>query len=308
MAIKWLASKSGRIRLPHNARKIAIGLGPRATLTVFIAPFLILFVVFRIIPTLWGMYLSFTKYRITGVAEWVGLQNFERLLADPTFWTALRVTLTYSAIAVPATVAVSILMAALCNRSMRGIKVYRFMYFLPVLTSFVSVGLIWSWVYADNGAINSILTSLGIPSIPFLSSEALVLPSLSVVAVWTRFGYDMLILLAAMLAVPAEILEAAELDGAGATRRFLLVTLPSIRPAIFFVVILELIQSFQVFDLIYVMTAGGPGQASYTLTYFLYDAAFRSFDFGYASAIGVALFIITLAVTLVQRRFFKEDV
>jgi multiple sugar transport system permease protein len=289
-------------------RKFAFGLGPRMTLTVFIAPFLILFVIFRVVPTVWGMYLSFTKYRITGVTQWVGLQNFERLIGDPTFWTSLRVTLTYCAISVPATVVISILMAALCNRSMRAIKVYRFLYFLPVLTSFVSVGLIWSWIYADDGAINSILTLLGIPSIPFLSSDSAVLPSLSAVAVWTRFGYDMLILLAAMLAVPSEILEAAELDGAGAIRRFLLVTMPSIRPAIFFVVILELVQSFQVFDLIYVMTGGGPGQASYALTYFLYDSAFRSFDFGYASAIGVALFIITLAVTLIQRRFFKEEV
>jgi len=274
---------------------------------VLIAPFIAVFVIFRLIPTLWGLGLSFFEYRISGQLDWLGLDNFERLFASSTFWTSLGVTFVYTAIAVPATVAVSLLMAALCNRSLRGIRVYRALYFLPVLTSFVTAGLIWRWVYSTEGPVNAIVVSLGMSPIPFLSSEALVLPSLSAVAVWTRFGYDMLILLAAIMAIPQETLEAAQIDGAGSVRTFMSIVLPQLKPAIFFVVVLELIQSFQVFDLIYVMTGGGPVLASYTLTYFIYDVAFRNFDFGYASAIGVVLFAITLVVTMIQRRIFKDE-
>lgn len=281
-------------------------LGTAWTLVLFAAPFVILFVVFRLAPTLWGMVLSLFKYQITGSMTWIGFENFQRLFADAVFWESLRVTFVYVAIAVPATVAVSVVMAMMANRSMRGIRVYRALYFLPVLTSFVTTGLVWRWIYSTEGPLNAVLTMFGLDPAGFLSSDSLVLPSLSLVSVWTRFGYDMLIILAGLLAVPAEYYEAARMDGANAWHTFWHITLPQIRPQLFFVVILEIIQSFQVFDLIYVMTGGGPVRSSYTLTYFIYDTAFRSFDFGYASAIGVILLAITLAVSLVQRRFFKD--
>lgn len=274
---------------------------------LFVAPYVLLFLVFRIGPAIAGMLLAFGNYRLDGSLVWTGLDNFRTLFGDSLFWNALKVTFIYTAIAVPLIVIVSLAMAQLCVRSVRGIKVYRALYFLPVITSLVATSVIWQWLYADDGPINWLVGLFGVGKIPFLSSEALVLPSLSMLAVWTRFGYDMLILLAGLLAIPIEYIEAARVDGANAWQRFRFVTLPQLKPALFFVVILELINSFQIFDVIYVMTGGGPGRSSYALVFFIYDQGFHYFNFGYASAAGVVLFVITLAVSLWQRRVFKEE-
>ncbi len=274
---------------------------------LFVVPYLALFLVFRIGPTLAGMGLSLTKYQITGLIEWRGLANFQRLFSDDLFWTSLRVTLVYTVIAVPLTVLVALGMAQLCARSIRGIKVYRALYFLPVVTSLVTTSVIWKWLYADDGPLNWLLGLVGVGPVPWLSSGAMVLPSLSLLSVWTRFGYDMLILLAGLLAIPRDYTEAAMIDGAGPWARFWRITVPELKPALFFVVILEVVQSFQVFDVIYVMTGGGPVRSSYSMVFFVYDQGFHYFDFGYASAAGVVLFAITLVVSLVQRRLFRED-
>jgi multiple sugar transport system permease protein len=274
---------------------------------LFVAPYLLLFLIFRIGPTLAGFALSLAKYQITGIVEWRGLSNFQRLFTDDLFWNALRVTVVYTVIAVPLTLIVALVMAQLSARSIRGIRVYRALYFLPVITSLVTSGVIWQWLYAEHGPLNGLFGLLGIGPVPWLSSGAAVLPSLSLLSVWTRFGYDMLILLAGLLAIPQQYTEAAMLDGASAWQRFWHITLPQLKPAMFFVVILEIVQSFQVFDVIYVMTGGGPVRSSYSLVFFVYDQGFHYFDFGYASAAGVVLFAITLIVSLVQRRLFRED-
>lgn len=274
---------------------------------LFVVPYLVLFLVFRIGPTLAGMGLSLTRYQITGLVTWQGLANFERLFQDSLFWNALRVTLVYTLIAVPLSVLVSLGMAQLCARSIRGIKVYRALYFLPVVTSLVTSSVIWKWLYDDSGPLNWLLGLVHIGPVPWLSSGTAVLPSLSLLSVWTRFGYDMLILLAGLLAIPKDYTEAAMIDGAGAWSRFWRITVPQLKPALFFVTILEIVQSFQVFDVIYVMTGGGPVRSSYSMVFFVYDQGFHYFDFGYASAAGVVLFAITLVVTLVQRRLFRED-
>ncbi|WP_163570940.1 carbohydrate ABC transporter permease [Fodinicola feengrottensis] len=274
---------------------------------LFVLPYVLLFVIFRLGPALAGMLLSLVRYRITGTIQWQGVNNFQRLFTDSLFWNALQVTLTYTLIAVPLTVVVSLAMAQLCARSIRGIKVYRALYFLPVITSLITSGVIWQWIYSGNGPLNWLFSAIGVGPVSWLSSGAMVLPSLSLMSVWTRFGYDMLILLAGLLAIPKEYQEAALVDGASAWARFWHVTLPQLKPALFFVVVLELIQSFQVFDVIYVMTGGGPVRSSYSLVFFLYDQGFHYFDFGYASAAGVVLFVITLLVSLWQRRLFRED-
>ncbi|HEY2670435.1 MAG TPA: sugar ABC transporter permease [Rugosimonospora sp.] len=274
---------------------------------LFVAPYLLLFLVFRIGPTIAGMLLSLGQYRINGELEWRGLDNFQRLLQDTLFWNALKVTCVYTAIAVPLTVAVSLCMAQLCVRSIRGIAVYRVLYFLPVVTSLVTTSVIWLWLYSSDGPLNWLFGKIGVGPVPWLSSGAMVLPSLSLLSVWTRFGYDMLILLAGLLAIPAEYAEAAVVDGASAWQRFWRITLPQLKPALFLVVVLEIIQSFQVFDVIYVMTAGGPERSSYSLVYMVYDEGFHYFDFGYASAAGVVLFAITLVVSLIQRWLFREE-
>jgi multiple sugar transport system permease protein len=274
---------------------------------LFIAPYVVLFVAFRIGPAIAGGLLSLGEYRLDGSVGWRGLENFRALFTDPLFWNALKVTCIYTCVAVPLIVVVSLVMAQLCAQSIRGIKVYRALYFLPVVTSLVTTSLIWQWLYADQGPINWFVGLFGAGKVPFLSSGTMVLPSLAVMAVWARFGFDMLVLLAGLLAIPAEYTEAAMVDGASAWQRFVHVTLPQLKPAMFFVVILELIHSFQVFDVIYVMTGGGPGRASYALVFFIYDQGFHYFQFGYASAAGVVLFAITLVVSLWQRRVFRED-
>jgi multiple sugar transport system permease protein len=277
------------------------------TALLFIAPYLLLFLIFRIGPTVAGMLLSFGEYQLTGAVRGVGLANFQRLFEDDLFWNALRVTAVYTAIAVPLTLVVSLVMAQLCARSIRGIRVYRALFFLPVITSLVTTSVIWQWMYAEQGPLNWILDLVGVGPVPWLSSGNVVLPALSLLSVWTRFGYDMLILLAGLLAIPEEYHEAADVDGASAWQKYWHITLPQLKPALFFVVVLEIVQSFQVFDVIYVMTGGGPERSSYSLVFFIYDQGFHYFDFGYASAAGVILFAITLVVSIGQRRLFRED-
>lgn len=273
---------------------------------VFITPYVVLFLVFRIAPTVAGLLLSFGNYKIDGAVQWEGLSNFRQLFADPLFWTSLRVTVIYTAIAVPVTVAVSLAMALLCARSIRGIKVYRALYFLPVVTSLVTTAVVWEWIYSYSGPANWLFGLFGLGPVPWLSSTTMVLPSLALLSVWTRFGFDMLILLAGLLAIPSVYFEAAMIDGASAWARFRFVTLPQLKTALFVVVVLEIIQSFQIFDVIYVMTGGGPVNGSYSLVFFIFQQGFQYFDYGYASAAGVVLFVITLVVSLWQRRVFRQ--
>ncbi len=274
---------------------------------IFILPYVAFFLVFRIIPALYGIVLSFGDYGLSGSFELLGLDNYERLFADPLFWNALKVTGIYAAIAIPVTVAISVAMAQLCNRALRGMSFYRSIFFLPVVTSPVLSGIVFIWIFSADGPVNSLLGIIGIDPGSWLQSNALVLPALALVSAWMNFGYNMLILLAGMLAIPQEYYEAAQLDGASAWRRFTSVTLPLLKPSLFFVLILETVKSFQAFDTIYVMTGGGPVRSSYTLTFMVYDQGFGYFDFGYASAAGVVLLIITLVFSLIQRRIIGRN-
>lgn len=296
--------------LPGSGRRRWPMLTPRRMTMIallFIGPYLLLFLLFRIGPAFAGMLLSFTEYGIAGEVDAAGLRNYRRLVADSLFWNALRVTVVYSLIAVPLVVGVSLGMAQLSAKSIRGIRVYRSLYFLPVITSLVTSAVIWQWIYSEEGALNWLFGVVGIGPFPWLSSEAMVLPSLSLIGVWSRFGYDMLILLAGLLAIPRDYYEAADVDGASAWQQFWHITVPQLKRPIFFVMVLEIVHSFQVFDVIYVMTGGGPVRASYSLVYMIYDQGFHYFDFGYASAVGVVLFGVTLAASLLQRRLFRED-
>ncbi|MGS2616154.1 carbohydrate ABC transporter permease [Micromonospora sp. LZ34] len=271
------------------------------TALLFVLPFLLLFAVFRFGPAIAGVVLGFTDYTIGGETSWTGLENFRRLVDDPTFWSALRVTVIFTALSVPLSMLASLGMALLTRRAFRGAKLFRSVFFLPVVTSLVLAGVVFSWVFSEGGPWSRAMGALGLPAQSWLADSVLVIPALVLVSVWSRFGYGMLILLARLQDIPAELEEAALTDGASAWQRFRYVTLPQLRPALFFVAIIETTVSFQVFDMIYVMTAGGPVRASYSLVYLLYDQGFKYFDLGYASAIGVALFVMTIVVALIQR-------
>lgn len=269
----------------------------------FIFPYLAFFLGFRVVPALFGVALSTSTYTLAGDLSFVGLEQFTRLFQDDTFWKSVRVTVTYSVLTIPLSVVLSLVIAQLCNRPLRGMAVYRSLFFLPVVTSPVLSGIVFIWIFSGEGPINALLGQIGIEPGSWLQSQALVLPALALVAAWANFGYNMLILLAGMLAIPGDYYEAAKLDGAGSWNRFRYLTLPLLKPSLFFVFVLETVKSFQAFDTIYVMTGGGPAGGSYTLTYMIYDQGFGYFDFGYASAVGLVLLVITLVFVVIQRRF-----
>ncbi|ROQ59768.1 carbohydrate ABC transporter membrane protein 1 (CUT1 family) [Streptomyces sp. 840.1] len=272
---------------------------------LFVLPTVVIFAVFKFLPIAGAGAMSLTRYRLNGDVSWLGADNYTRLSSDPLFWKSLGVTATYVLIFVPLIILVSLGGALLLNKLVRFQGTFRAVLFLPYLSSFVMAGIIWSWIFASDGPLNAALGGLG--PVPFLSGDQLlVLSCLALVSVWKGFGYSMLVFLAGLKALPAEVHEAARLDGASSRQAFLHVTLPLLRPVLFFVLVIETITGFQVFDTIYVMTGGGPNRASSSLIYFLYDEGFKFLDFGYASAIGMVLFAIVLVLSLVQRRFIEE--
>ncbi|MFF0312590.1 carbohydrate ABC transporter permease [Streptosporangium sp. NPDC004379] len=273
---------------------------------LFVLPALVLFLIFRIFPSLGAAGMSLTDWNIGGEWNFIGADNYARLFDDVNFWLSLRVTLVYAVIYVPLTLLVALGTALLLNKVvfMRGL--FRGMLFLPYVTSFVLAGVIWRWIYEFDGLINGLLARAELGPAMFLEQSSLVLPALAVVSVWKGFGYSMLILLAGLKSIPSSYLEAARVDGASTWQRFRRITLPLLKPTIFFVMVIETIGAFQTFDTVYVMTGGGPARATYTLIYGIYDLGFRSFDFGYAATWGMVLFAIVLGVSLVQRRFMDR--
>lgn len=274
---------------------------------LFALPTFLLFLAFRFGPAIAGVGLSFFDYDISGTLEWEGLANFERMVGDPVFWQALRVTVLYTVLAVPLSLGMSLVMALAVRRRFRGVGFFRSVFFLPVITSLVLAGTVFVWVFSTDGPVSTISQWLGGSGQSWLSSSLLVVPALVLVGVWSRFGYGMLILLAGLQEVPRELEEAALTDGAGPVARFRYIVLPHLRPSLFFLAVIETTASFQVFDLIFVMTQGGPARGSYTLVYMLYDQGFKYVDYGYAAAIGVALFAMTLVVAVIQRRFLGRE-
>nr|WP_205857258.1 sugar ABC transporter permease [Phytoactinopolyspora endophytica] len=268
---------------------------------LFVLPCLLLFIAFRFGPAVAGGVLSFTDYTIGADTNWIGLENLRRLNEDPLFWRALRTTLTIALLAVPLSILMSLGMALLVRRAFRGSKLFRSIFFLPVITSLVLAGIVFTWIFSEGGPWTSVMGWLGFADRAWLSDTTLVIPAIVIVAVWGRFGFGMLILLARLQDVPRELEEAALADGAGAWQRFRYIILPELKPALFFLAVIETTFSFQIFDTVYVMTGGGPANSSYVLVYQLYDQAFRYFDFGYASAIGLALFVMTFIVAMIQR-------
>lgn len=270
-------------------------------------PAALLFLIFRIIPAFAGAGLSAFRYRIGGVPEFIGFENYVRIWNDPIFAQALKVTVIYTALAVPLTICASVAVAMLVRRKFPGVFFFRSVYFLPVITSLVLAGGIFGWIFSSAGPWSQFLNLLGLPSESWLASRTLVIPVIVLVGVWARFGYGMLIVLAALQDVPREVEEAAMVDGATRWQSFRYIVLPFLRPVVFFLLILETSVSFQVFDFVFVLTQGGPSRGSYTLVYMLYDYAFRYGEFGFAAAIGVCLLVMTMAVALVQRKVVGKN-
>ena len=295
---------SGTPRTPRPARRRWRGAWVGYA---FVLPMLVLFLAFRFTPFAGGIGLAFGNMDLGGELSWVGFANFEYLLRDQLFWKALTVTLIYTVIAVPLVIAVSIGLALLVRRAFAGMRFFRSVFFLPVITSLVLAGVVFIWIFNEGGPVPALMDALGLPTGSWLTNSALALPAVAIVAAWGRFGFDMLVVLARLNEIPRELEEAALVDGAGPWQRFRHLTLPQLRSVVFFLVVIETISSFQVFDAVYIMTAGGPVNSTYTLGYMLYDQAFKFFNFGYSAAVSMVLFVIVLVFTVIQRLAFGKD-
>jgi multiple sugar transport system permease protein len=273
----------------------------------FLAPSLILFLIFRHGPAVFSLVLSFFNWTMVDDPEFVGTRNFTQLAQDDVFWKALWNTVKYTVFAVPPDIIIALGLAVLLNQHLRGMKFFRLAYFIPVVTSGALVAIVWRWLYQPRGIINGFLLDLGLTPQAWLTDTTLVLPSIAAMAVWKHVGFNMLILLAGLQSIPPELEEAARLDGAGRMRIFFNITLPLLKPVIVLATILTTIGSFQMFDAAFVMTGGGPFYASTTLVYYTYLKAFNQYQMGYGATIALVLFLIILVVTLIQRRVLKGD-
>lgn len=279
-------------------RRSRLRRGDRLWLGLLLTPYLLGFVVLIAYPAGTSLLGSFRDWPLFGEATWVGLDNYQRLVADPGFWQAVRNTLLYVALLVPAELVVGLGLALFLNRELRGVAVYRSAYFAPFVLSLAAVGLVWTWFLSpDWGLFNQFLGVLGLPQPYWLADPRFALPGLALTSVWRNSGYYMIIYLAGLQSIDREMEEAALVDGANAWQRFRHVILPLLTPTTFFAVLLGIILGFQVFDLTYVMTKGGPVGSTDVLVYFIYTTAFRSGDLGYASAIAFALLVLMVVLT-----------
>lgn len=279
---------------------------------LFIGPQLLGMIVFSLLPVVSGFVLSVMQWDGLGDRAFIGLENFQELFDDRNFRAALRNTTIYTLITVPGTVVLSLAIAMGVNR-VRGKTFYRTVFFLPTITSSVAISMVWLWILnGDFGLLNLGLREwFGADPPNWLVDRTWVIPMVALVAIWAGLGFNMVVFLAGLQGIPATYLEAAQLDGAGKWRQFWNITLPLLSPTVFFVTIITIIGSFQVFDMIYVMTRGGPGNASNTMVFHIYELAFVDFTFGLSSAAAVILFGLIMAVTLFQfwgqRRWVHYD-
>ena len=293
---------------PTQARTKGRGVWQRTdlrTAMIFLIPATVGFVVFYLLPTIRGVYFSFTDYPVLAPPTWVGLDNYERLINDPLFWNALAVTLYYVAINIIIQTVLAIGVAVLMQRLTRSILV-RGAILLPYFIANVIVALVWFFMLdVQLGVVNVLLERFGMDAQAFFGNPALALPTIALINVWRHLGYTALLLFAGMQMISPQLYEAASLDGASPWRQFRSITMPLLRPVLALVLVVTVTGSFQIFDTVAVTTGGGPIDATRVIYLYIYDLAFEQLDFGYASALSVVLFLILLVVSLVQLKLLR---
>jgi len=274
---------------------------------LFLLPALGGILVFILGPVVAAIALSFTKWDLLTPAKFIGLSNYQELIQDPMFRKVMLNTLIFTGASAPLSLILSLGLALALNQKIKGIVVFRTIYFLPVVSSMVAVSLVWRWLYNPNyGLLNYFLNLLHLPSVNWLFSTTWAMPAVILMSVWKGLGYNMVIFLAGLQGIPQMYYESAKIDGAGKFQAFKNITLPLLSPTTFFVLVISIISSFQVFDQIFVMTSGGPAHATEVIIYYIYHNAFQIFRMGYASALAFCLFIIIFALTLLQIRLSKR--
>lgn len=268
---------------------------------ILLLPNIIGFLLFTLWPVVASFLLSFTKWDLLQPIEFVGLQNYVELFGDETFIKVFWNTLYFTAASVPLGIALSLLLAIALNQGLRGIKFYRAAYFLPVISSMVAVAVIWQWIYnPEYGLLNFLLSLVGISGPSWLTSTTWAMPAVILTSIWKGLGFNMLIFLAGLQAIPEHYYEAADIDGATWFRKFWHITVPLLAPTTFFVTVMAIIGSFQVFDSVYLMTQGGPARSTSVMVHYIYENAFQFFRMGYASAMSYVLFFVIAVITLIQ--------
>lgn len=274
---------------------------------LFLLPALVMLALTVFWPALQAFYLSFTSYGfdVTQAPEWIGTENFQKVLRDRTFWQTVRNTLLYLIGVVPILAIAPLLLAIFVNQKLRGIHWFRVAYYVPVVISMVVAGIAWRWLYAETGLLNQFLIGTGLSEsgIPWLTSPAFALPSVMVVTIWKGLGYYMVIYLAGLQAIPADLYEAASIDGSDGWRKHLDITIPLMRPYLFLVTVISAISATKVFEEVFIMTQGGPRNSSKTVVYYVYELAFKDLEMSYACTVGLALFLIIFSLSVIRLVF-----
>ncbi len=275
---------------------------------LFIAPVIVLFGIFRVAPAIQTLLYSFYKVELLrGRFTFIGLDNFRTLLTDEIFQKAAVNTLVYVAAIVPISAALGLILAVLFNTRFRFKEFFKAVYFAPMVTSTVAAAVVWWWMYNPQfGIFNVLLKLVGLPEQPWLMSSHMALPSIIIFSIWKTLGYNMIIYLAGLQAIPQQFYEAATIDGAGAIKRFWRISVPLLAPTTTFILIYNGILAFQVFDQVFVLTGGGPANSTNVVVLDLYRQAFERYNFGYAAAEAMVLFVFILGVTLLQYVYSKR--
>ncbi|MBW8351309.1 sugar ABC transporter permease [Bacillus sp. IITD106] len=274
---------------------------------ILLLPSILGFLIFVLFPVIASFLLSFTSWDLLTPIKWVGFENYISLFQDETFIKVFWNTIYFTVVTVPIGIIISLFLAVALNQKIRFIKFYRAAYFLPVISSMVAVAVVWQWIYnPEYGLLNYILSLFGIGGPSWLSDTKWAMPAVMITSIWKGLGFNMLIFLAGIQGISENYYEAADMDGATWFKKFLYITVPLLRPTTFFVTVMAIIGSFQVFDAVFLMTQGGPARSTSVLVHYLYQNGFQYFKMGYASAMAYILFFLVLTFTVIQFSLQKK--